>query len=80
MTIEDVRCLVPMQSLMSLYSPMDVAYDAPTDRLFIANRDGIAGGSVSVTHISHIQHLANITGVLSAQGIVQDVARRNACM
>ncbi len=76
LTIEDVPCPVPMQSLMSLYSPMDVAYDAPTDRLFIANRDGIAGGSVSVTHLSPIQHLANITGVLSAQGLVQDVARQ----
>lgn len=69
-------CVISKTELISNYSPMDLAYDPETDRLFIANRDGIAGGSVSVTHVSPIQPIANITGVLSAQGIAYDATRQ----
>jgi DNA-binding beta-propeller fold protein YncE len=75
--IDDVRpCVVPSSTLISLYSPMDVAYDAGTDRLFIANRDGPAGGSLNVAVISPTPQITRtVTGVLSAQGVAQDVAR-----
>ena len=47
--IEDARtCVVPSSTLISVYSPMDVAYDRTTDRLFIANRDGPFGGSLKI--------------------------------
>lgn len=71
--IEDVRCVVPTQSLVSLYSPMDVAYDAPTDRLFIANRDGPFGGSLKIAHITPTAYISqSLDGLLSAQGVAQD--------
>jgi uncharacterized repeat protein (TIGR01451 family) len=73
--VDNDACLTVTADIPSYYSPMDLAYDAGTDRLFIANRDGMAGGSISVTHVSPVQHIVNITGVLSAQGIVYDTAR-----
>ena len=75
--IDDVRpCVVPSSTLVSLYSPMDVAYDAGTDRLFIANRDGPAGGSLNVAVISPtLQTTIPVTGLLSAQGVAQDIVR-----
>jgi DNA-binding beta-propeller fold protein YncE len=75
LTIIDDDSCEPTQ-IPSYFNPIDLVYQASTDRLFIANRDGIAGGSVSVTHVSPIQHIANITGVLSAQGLVADEARQ----
>ena len=74
--IDDVPCAVPSSTLISLYSPMDVSYDAGTDRLFIANRDGPLGGSLNVAVISPTPQITQtITGLLSAQGIAQDSAR-----
>lgn len=74
--IEDAPCTAPTQSLVSLYSPMDVAYDAATDRLFIANRDGPLGGSLNVAVISPTAQITRtVTGLLSAQGVAQDIAR-----
>jgi uncharacterized repeat protein (TIGR01451 family) len=75
--IDDVRpCVVPSSTLVSLYSPMDVAYDAGTDRLFIANRDGPQGGSLYTAIISPTPQITHIvTDLLSAQGVAQDSAR-----
>jgi uncharacterized repeat protein (TIGR01451 family) len=77
LTIEDVRCAVPMQSLVSVYSPMDVAYDAPTDRLFITNRDGPFGGSLKIGAITPTAYISqSLDGLLSAQGVAQDTQHR----
>ncbi len=71
--IEDVHCVVPTQSLVSVYSPMDVAYDAPTDRLFIANRDGPFGGSLKIGAITPTAYISqSLDGLLSAQGVALD--------
>ncbi|HSD83961.1 MAG TPA: Calx-beta domain-containing protein, partial [Anaerolineae bacterium] len=73
--IEDVRCVVPTQTLVSLYGPMDVEYDAPTDRLFIANRDGPFGGSLNIAHITPTAYISqSLYGLLSAQGVALDTA------
>jgi uncharacterized repeat protein (TIGR01451 family) len=77
LNIQDVRtCGVPSSTLISLYSPMDLAYDHDTDRLFIANRDGPLGGSLNVGVISPTPQITRtLTGLLSAQAVAQDVAR-----
>jgi uncharacterized repeat protein (TIGR01451 family) len=77
LNIEDARtCAVPSSTLISLYGPMDMAYDGSTDQLFIANRDGPLGGSLSVGVISPTPQITRtITGLSSAQGVAQDVAR-----
>lgn len=76
LNIEDARCTVPSSTLISLYSPMDLAYDRSTDRLFIANRDGPFGGSLNVGVISPTPQITRtVSGLLSAQGVAQDVAR-----
>ncbi len=75
--IEDVRCVVPTQTLVSRYGPMDVEYDAPTDRLFIANRDGPFGGSLNIAHITPTTYISqSLYGLLSAQGVALDTTHR----
>jgi uncharacterized repeat protein (TIGR01451 family) len=71
--IEDVHCVVPTESLVSVYSPMDVAYDAPTDRLYVANRDGPFGGSLKIGAITPTAYISqSLDGLLSAQGVALD--------
>jgi uncharacterized repeat protein (TIGR01451 family) len=72
---DDDFCITPMTSIVSLYSPMDVAYEPSTDRLFIANRDGPFGGSLTTATISPTSISKVVTGVLSAQGVAYDAAR-----
>ena len=78
LNIEDARtCVVPSSTLISLYSPMDMAYDRSTDRLFIANRDGPFGGSLNIAHITPTAYISqSLYGLLSAQGVAQDAARQ----
>jgi DNA-binding beta-propeller fold protein YncE len=58
-----------------LSSPMDMAYDVATDRLFVANRDGPDDGSLSVVHAHSGETTRVVTGVLSARGVAFDAAR-----
>ena len=59
----------------SQFSPMDMAYDVATDRLFVANRDGPDGGSLSVINARSGVTTHVVTGVLSARGVAFDAAR-----
>jgi uncharacterized repeat protein (TIGR01451 family) len=78
LNIEDARtCAVPSATLISLYSPMDLAYDHSADRLYIANRDGPLGGSLNIGVISPTPQITRtVTGLFSAQGVAQDAARQ----
>ena len=72
---DDPYCPPGAVCLKTPYSPMGLAYDPATDRLFIAHRDGPDGGSVRVMRVAVSQTLKLISPVLSAQGVAFDVAR-----
>ena len=62
-------------TLTSEFSPMGIAYDAMTDRLFVANRDGPGGGSLSVMDVRSRVTTHVVTGLLSARGAAFDASR-----
>jgi DNA-binding beta-propeller fold protein YncE len=57
------------------YSPSGMAYDAATDRLFIANRDGPDGGSLAVVIGQSGDLIQLVTGLSSAHDVAYDAAR-----